>query len=75
MLTCYGIPFIEQREVKDPEQAAIAAQKMGGVLALKAVAPGLIHKTEFGAVRLHLSSAAEVRAAAQEIAERLGPLG
>ena len=75
VLTCYGIPFIEQREVKDPEQAAIAAQKMGGVLALKAVAPGLIHKTEFGAVRLHLSSAAEVRAAAQEIGERLGPLG
>ena len=75
VLSCYGIPVVEQREVKDPEGAAAAAHAMGGELALKAVAPGLIHKTEFGAVRLHLKGAAAVRAAAQEIAERLRPLG
>jgi len=75
LLNCYGIPFIEQREVTDPEMAGLAAEKMGGELALKAVAPGLVHKTEFGAVRLNLTSASEVRAAAQEIASRLAPLG
>ncbi|HTY56839.1 MAG TPA: GNAT family N-acetyltransferase [Candidatus Binataceae bacterium] len=75
VLTCYGIPFIEQREVKDWESAVLAAEKMGGELALKAVAPGLVHKTEFGAVRLHLKNAEEVRKAAREISERLAPLG
>jgi acyl-CoA synthetase (NDP forming) len=75
LLSCYGIPVTEQREVANPEEAAAAAQKMGGLLALKAIAPGLIHKTEAGAVRLRLNGAAEVRAAAQDLADHLRTIG
>jgi acyl-CoA synthetase (NDP forming) len=42
---------------------------------LKAIAPDLLHKTEAGAVRLHLSGSDAVRAAAREMNETLGSRG
>jgi len=74
LLTCYGIPALEQRVVKTPEDAAAAASALGAPVALKAVAPGVVHKTEAGGVRLRLT-AAEVQGAAEEMArafERTG---
>jgi acetyl coenzyme A synthetase (ADP forming)-like protein len=68
---CYGLPLIAQRIVTSAEDAAAAAEEIGGQIALKAIAPGLEHKTEAGAVRLHLSSAEMVRKAALEMSERL----
>ena len=71
------MPFIEinsliaQRVVASAEDAAAAAEEIGGKVALKAIAPGLVHKTEAGAVRLHLSGAEAVRKAALESIERL----
>jgi acyl-CoA synthetase (NDP forming) len=47
---------------------------MGGEVALKAIAPGLVHKTEAGGVRLNLSGEA-VQTAAREMDQRLGALG
>lgn len=73
--SCYGLPLIEQRVVANADEAAAAAIEIGGEIALKAIAPGLVHKTEAGAVRLHLNGAEEVRAAAREIAERLSSNG
>ncbi len=69
--SCYGLPLIAQRVVASAEDAAAAAEKIGGKVALKAIAPGLVHKTEAGAVRLHLSGAEAVRKAALELSERL----
>ncbi|HEX6651023.1 MAG TPA: GNAT family N-acetyltransferase [Pyrinomonadaceae bacterium] len=69
--SCYGLPLIEQRVVSSVEDAAAAAAEMGGEVALKAIAPGLVHKTEAGGVRLHLNGAEAVRDAAQEMKERL----
>ncbi|HKZ02180.1 MAG TPA: GNAT family N-acetyltransferase, partial [Pyrinomonadaceae bacterium] len=54
LLSCYGLPLIEQRIAATVDDAAAAAEKMGGNVALKALAPGLVHKTEAGAVRLNL---------------------
>src|SRR5215216_3369922 len=71
--SCYGLPLIEQRFVASADEAGAAAAEMGGEIALKAIAPGLVHKTEAGAVRLHLSGAEVVSAAAQEMSERLSP--
>jgi acetyl coenzyme A synthetase (ADP forming)-like protein len=68
---CYGLPLIAQRIVTSAEDAVAAAEEIGGEIALKAIAPGLEHKTEAGAVRLHLSSAEMVRKAALEMSERL----
>jgi acetyl coenzyme A synthetase (ADP forming)-like protein len=50
--SCYGLPLIEQRVVETVEDAGGAADEIGGEIALKAIAPGMIHKTEAGAVRL-----------------------
>jgi acyl-CoA synthetase (NDP forming) len=69
--SCYGLPLVEQRVVSNAEDAAAAAAEIGGEIALKAIAPGLVHKTEAGAVRLHLRDAEAVRTAAREMSGRL----
>jgi acetate---CoA ligase (ADP-forming) len=73
--SCYGLPLIEQRIVSSAAEAAAAAADIGGKIALKAIAPGLVHKTEAGAVKLHLNGEDAVRTAAGEISERLNPSG
>jgi acetate---CoA ligase (ADP-forming) len=73
--SCYGLPLIEQRIVANAEEAGDAAEQFRGEVALKAIAPDLIHKTEAGAVRLHLEGAAATRAAAREMSEMLSTRG
>ena len=73
--SCYGLPLIEQRVVATVDEAAGAAAELGGKIALKAIAPGLVHKSEAGAVRLNLNSAEAVRIAAREMSERLSTSG
>src|SRR5688572_4785261 len=75
LCSCYGLPLIEQRIVATVEDAGSAADEIGGEIALKAIAPGLVHKTEAGAVRLHLKGAKAVRAAAREMNEKLSSQG
>ena len=75
LLSCYGLPLIEQRIVTDAEEAGAAVERIGGEVALKAIAPDLLHKTEAGAVRLHLTGADAVRAAAREMNEILSSRG
>jgi len=53
LLTCYGIPTVDQRVARDPDEAAHVASEIGGSVALKMT--GVLHKTEVGAVRLNLS--------------------
>jgi hypothetical protein len=55
--------------------AAKAAAELGGPVALKGVAHGLVHKAQAGAVRLGLNGPTAVRRAAQEIAARLEAAG
>jgi acetyl coenzyme A synthetase (ADP forming)-like protein len=52
LLGCYRLSLAEWRMGEDPEEAARAAAEIGGPVALKAVSPSLVHKTEAGAVRL-----------------------
>ncbi|HEU4767678.1 MAG TPA: GNAT family N-acetyltransferase [Pyrinomonadaceae bacterium] len=68
---CYGLPLIQQRVVASVDEAAAAAAEIGGEIALKAIAPGVVHKTEAGAVRLGLDGPEAVRAAARDMNERL----
>ncbi|HSR56433.1 MAG TPA: acetate--CoA ligase family protein, partial [Alphaproteobacteria bacterium] len=49
-------------------EAQRAAAGIGYPVAVKAVAPGLAHKTEAGAVRLNVASQAQLRKACKEIA-------
>ena len=74
LLTCYGIPVLSQRVVAGIDDVAAAAAELGGPIALKAIAPGLLHKTEAGAVRLGIP-ADDASAAAGEMAARLHKAG
>ena len=75
LFTCYGLPLIEQRIAFSPKEAGVIANEFKGDVALKAIAPGVIHKTEMGAVKLHLRHAEEVAKAAQAMTERLTQAG
>ncbi len=71
ILACYGLPVIEQQFASNPDQAAAIAERLGGDVALKGVATGVVHKTEAGLVRLGLAGAEEVRVAAARMAAAL----
>lgn len=71
LFSCYRLPLIEQRIAKTPEEAGLIAAEMNCPIALKVIAPGVLHKTEAGGVRLGLRGAQEVSAAANEMANVL----
>ena len=75
LLSCYGLPLAEWRLAETPEEAGRAAEELGGPLALKAVAPALVHKTEARGVRLSLTGEREVTEAAREMVEEVGRAG
>ena len=71
----FGLPLITTEEVADAEQAADVAVRLGVPVALKAVARGLLHKTDAGGVRLGLDGAEAVRTAAGEIEQAVTRAG
>jgi acyl-CoA synthetase (NDP forming) len=75
LLACYGLPRVDQKTVTGAAEAAEASRAFGVEVALKAVAPGVVHKTEFGAVRLNLKPGDAVRRAAEEMEEALRSRG
>jgi acyl-CoA synthetase (NDP forming) len=75
LLDCYGLSLAAWRLVATPDDAAAAAGELGGPVALKAVASGLLHKTEAGAVRLGLSGPDEIRDAAAGMAVSVAAAG
>jgi acetate---CoA ligase (ADP-forming) len=80
LITCYGIQLVETVFSASPHDAGRAAAKLGASVALKAVVPGLLHKSDAGAVRLGLHGSRAVETAAAEMekvfeAEERRPLG
>jgi len=75
LLSCYGLHMVEQRFVKTADEAAQAARELGGAVAVKVIAPQVLHKTEAGGVRLKLADPEKVRAAANEMTEKLSAQG
>jgi acetate---CoA ligase (ADP-forming) len=73
VLGLYGIPLAKWRLVQNAEEAQAAAREIGYPVVLKAVAPGLVHKSDVGAVRIDLRDGAELAQAAEEMASRLSP--
>ncbi len=67
LLRCYGLPLVPTHTVPDAEAAVRAAAELGGPVAIKATAAGLIHKSDAGGVRLDLLGETAVREAANEI--------
>ena len=67
ILACYGIATPEEILARDPAEAAVAAGRIGGAVAVKIVSPDILHKTEAGGVRLGLSGLDDMRQAAEDI--------
>ena len=71
-LEACGVKFVREAIVQRPADAVAAAETMGYPVVVKADAPGLVHKTEVGGVRLDLRDAAQVRAACDDLRNRAG---
>ena len=75
LLGCYGIPLVETRFVSSALEAGQAARDLGSTVALKAVAPGVLHKSDAGAVRLGLKGPIAVARAAAQMSSSLQEAG
>jgi acyl-CoA synthetase (NDP forming) len=75
LLGDYRVPMAEWRLADTAEAAGAAAVEIGGKVALKGVAPKLIHKTEAKAVVLNLEGAEAVTEAATAMAARIAAQG
>jgi acetyl coenzyme A synthetase (ADP forming)-like protein len=72
LLSCFGIATARVRIARDADEAAAAAREIGFPVAVKAVGPTLLHKTEVGGVRLGLGDENAVREACRKLRESLG---
>jgi len=75
LLGCYGLPLIPTRVVRSAGQAADAAGELGYPVALKALAAGLVHKSDAGGVRLALDGPDAVREAARAVKDAVASSG
>jgi acyl-CoA synthetase (NDP forming)/GNAT superfamily N-acetyltransferase len=72
LLACYGMTPVSTSLVTSEEAVVSAAALLGGPVVLKADVPGLVHKTDAGAVRLDLHGPDEVRAGYRALADGFG---
>jgi acetate---CoA ligase (ADP-forming) len=75
LLSAYGLPLAPAHIARSPHAAGRAAAIIGGEVALKAIAPGLLHKRDVGAVRLGLRGASAVTRAARDLRAALEAAG
>jgi len=67
----YGLPVASAALATTREEAPVVAEQVGYPLAVKAVAPGLSHKSDAGGVALGIKDAQELEQAIQGMAARL----
>jgi acyl-CoA synthetase (NDP forming)/GNAT superfamily N-acetyltransferase len=72
LLRCYGIPLAELTPARSEDEAVRAFEAVAGPVVLKADVPGLVHKTDAGAVELDLRTEADVRNAYRRLTGRFG---
>ncbi|MBV9379124.1 MAG: GNAT family N-acetyltransferase, partial [Streptosporangiaceae bacterium] len=72
LLRCYGIPLAESIPAASEDAAVAAAAAEEGPVVLKADVPGLVHKTDAGAIRLDLRTEADVRRSYRWLMNRFG---
>ncbi|MEW6637179.1 MAG: bifunctional acetate--CoA ligase family protein/GNAT family N-acetyltransferase, partial [Actinomycetota bacterium] len=67
VLDAYGIPTVQTRIARSPEEAVELAEDFGYPVVLKLNSNTITHKTDVGGVRLNLTDADEVRRAYEEM--------
>jgi acetyltransferase len=70
-LAMYGIPVVETRLARNPEEAAAFASQIGFPVVLKLHSETITHKTDVGGVQLNLADAAAVKAAFKQIEDSI----
>ncbi len=72
LLRAFGLPVLGGVLARDAASAIAAQRSFGAPVALKAVAPGLLHKSAGGGVLLDLADADEVAAGHRTLHDRFG---
>jgi acetate---CoA ligase (ADP-forming) len=75
LLDCYGLRTARSERAATPEEAGVIAGRIGSAVALKALGPDIVHKTEVGGVALGLIGPGATADAARAMAERVGGTG
>jgi len=73
LLATYDLPVIPHRLARSADEAAAAAQDLGGPVALKIVSADILHKSDVGGVVLNVPTPAEAAGAYTAILNRLTP--
>jgi acyl-CoA synthetase (NDP forming) len=71
LLSRYNFPLCPMIFSSDEGQAVDVARKIGFPVVLKIASPDILHKTEFGGVKLNLKNDSEVREAYEEIIQNV----
>jgi len=72
LLDAFHIPVAAAETVTTEDQAVAAANRIGYPVAVKAIGPGLLHKSDVGGVRLALANERDVRDACRDLVAHLG---
>jgi acetate---CoA ligase (ADP-forming) len=72
VLRAFGIPVAETFPAATEEEAVAAAKQIGAAVAIKAVGPSILHKTDVGGIALGLAGEDAVRGAYRDMQARLG---
>ncbi|MGA0878055.1 MAG: acetate--CoA ligase family protein [Ilumatobacteraceae bacterium] len=70
LLGGFDVPFAPERQVRTPEEAALAAEELGFPVALKLCGDSIAHKTERGLVKLSLADSRQVEDSARDLLGR-----
>ncbi|WP_374652909.1 acetate--CoA ligase family protein [Dongia sp.] len=71
LLADYGVPAIAHRLASNLEEVRAAVDGIGYPVVMKTAAPGILHKSDVGGVKLGLKDAASVEAAYADLKTRL----
>jgi acetyltransferase len=71
VLAAYGIPIVETRIARDPDDVARVARGLDQPIALKILSEEISHKSDVGGVVLDIDSPEKAREAAQKMTERV----
>lgn len=67
-----GLPVVAHRQVRSADEAAAAAELLGGAVAVKIVSADIAHKSDVGGVALGVQGGAQVRAAFERTRAQAG---
>jgi acetate---CoA ligase (ADP-forming) len=73
LLGDYGVPVVESVRVDTLEDAIAAAERFGFPVAIKTAAPGVLHKSDIGGVRLGVDDSPSLEDAYGDLERALGP--